>query len=94
VTTTANPRGILGRGSASLTRVSVGGRLPGAEPTDFQELDTECLQPGQKALQSRLVTQRAVHDGFDRLHRNAEPVEVKQSLGRENTGYPDLVVRR
>jgi len=35
-----------------------------------------------------------VHDGFDRLHRNVEPVEVEQSLGRENTGYPDLVVRR
>jgi hypothetical protein len=33
-----------------------------------------------------------VYHGLDRLHRSGEPVEVKQGLGRENTGDPDLVV--
>jgi hypothetical protein len=72
----------------------VGGWLRGAEPAYLQKLDPEGLQPGEEALQGRLIPQRAVHDGLDRLHRRGEPVEVKQRLGRENTGYPDLVIGR
>jgi hypothetical protein len=45
-------------------------------------------------MQGRLIPKRAMQDGLDRFHRGGEPVEVKQSLGRENTGYPDLVVGR
>ena len=45
-------------------------------------------------MQGRLIPKRAVQDGLDRFYRGGEPVEVKQSLGRENTGYPDLVVGR
>ena len=68
--------------------------VPGPEPAYFHELDAECLQPGQETVQGRLITQRAADNGLDRLHRGGEPVEVKQGLRRENTGYPDLVVRR
>ena len=31
---------------------------------------------------------------FERLTASVEPVEVEQSLGRENAGDPDLVVGR
>jgi hypothetical protein len=45
-------------------------------------------------MQGRLIPKRAMQDRLDRLHRGREPVEVEQGLGRENTGYPDLVVGR
>ena len=62
--------------------------------TDFQNLDAERLEPGEQAVQGRLILQRAMHDRLDRLYRGGKPVEVEQRFRRENTGYPDLVVGR
>ena len=62
------------------------------QTADLQDLNPEFLEPGEQSVESRLVLNRAVHDGFDRLHRCAEPLEVKQGFGRESTRHPDLVV--
>ena len=43
-------------------------------------------------MQSRLILERAVYHRRDRLDRGGEPIKVKEHLGRENTGYADLVV--
>lgn len=69
-------------------------RIVLVEATDLKDLDAECLEPGEQPVESGLVSNRAVHDGLDRLHGGGEPVEVKQRLGRQNTRHPDLVVRR
>ena len=63
------------------------------EASYLQDLDAECLEPGEEAVQSSLIPERAMHDGFDRLDRGGEPVEVKQGLRREDSGYADLIVR-
>jgi hypothetical protein len=76
--------------SASLVR----GRIPGAELAYLQDLYAERLQPREQTLQGCLISKLPMHDGLYRLHRGAEPVEVKQSLGRENARYADLVVGR
>ena len=77
-----------------LTASLVGGRIPGTEPAYFQDLYAERLEPREQTLQGCLISKRPMYNGLYRLHRGAEPVEIKQSLGRENTRYADLVVRR
>ena len=69
-------------------------RLPVLEASYLQDLDTERLQPGEEPVQGGLIPEGAVDNGFDRLHRGSEPVEVKQGFRREHSSYPDLVVRR
>jgi hypothetical protein len=69
-------------------------RILSVQTADLQDLDPECLEPGEQPVESRLVLDRAMQDGFNRLHRGGEPVEVEQRLGRENTRHPDLVVSR
>ena len=64
----------------------VPGRIPGSEPAYFQDLYAECLEPREQALQGCLVSKLPMYNGLYRLHRGAEPVEIKQSLGWENTG--------
>ena len=78
----------------SRTASLVGGRIPGAELAYFQDLYAERLEPREQTLQGGLISKLPMYDGLYRLHRGAEPVEIKQSLGRENTRYADLVVRR
>jgi len=55
------------------------------QTADLQDLDPEFLEPREQPVESRLVLDRAVHDGFDRFHRCAEPLEVEQGFGREST---------
>jgi hypothetical protein len=64
------------------------------EAADFHDLHAERLEPGEKSLQGGLIPKRAVQDRFDRLHRGAQPLEVKQRFGREHPDYADFVVRR
>jgi hypothetical protein len=78
----------------SLTASLVRGRIPGSEPAYFQDLYAERLEPREQTLQGCLISKLPMYNGLYRLHRGAEPVEIKQSLGRENTGYADLVVGR
>ena len=78
----------------SLTACLVRGRIPGTEPAYFQDLYAERLEPREQTLQGGLISKLPMYNGLYRLHRGAEPVEVKQSLGRENAGYADLVVGR
>ena len=70
----------------SLTACLVRGRIPGAELAYFQDLYAERLEPREQTLQGGLISKLPMYDGLYRLHRGAEPVEIKQSLGRENTG--------
>jgi hypothetical protein len=60
----------------------------------FQDLDAECLEPGKKPVQRRLISQRPVHHGLHRLHRGGKALEVQQGLGREDSRDADLVVGR
>ena len=69
-------------------------RILSVQAADLQDLDAEGLEPGEQPVQRRLISDRAVQDGFDRFYRGGKPVEVEQRLGRENTRHPDLVVRR
>ena len=69
-------------------------RILPVQAVDLQDLDPECLEPGEQPIQRRLIPDRAMQDGLDRFHRGRQPVEVEQRLGRDNTRYPDLVVRR
>lgn len=78
----------------SLNASFVLGRIPGAEPAYFQDLYAERLEPREQTLQGCLISKLPMYNGLYRLHRGAEPVEIKQCLGRENTGYADLVVGR
>jgi hypothetical protein len=70
------------------------GRIPVLEAPYLQDLDAESLKPGEEPVQGGLITQRAVQDGFDRLTASVEPVEVEQSFRREDSSYPDLIIRR
>jgi len=70
----------------SLTASLVRGRIPGAEPAYFQDLYAERLEPREQTLQGCLISKLPMYNGLYRLHRGAETVEIKQSLGRENTG--------
>jgi hypothetical protein len=50
-------------------RFTLGGRrIPVLEASYLQDLDAEGLEPGEKPVQVRLIPERAVHDGLDRLH--------------------------
>jgi hypothetical protein len=71
-----------------------GGRFPVLEASYLQDLDAECLQPGEEPVQGGLIPKGAVQDGFYRLYRGGEPVEIEQSFRREDSSYPDLIVRR
>jgi hypothetical protein len=64
------------------------------ETAYLHDLHTEGLQPGQEPVQRGLIPQRAVQDRLDRLHRGAEPLEVKEDFGRRDPYDSDLVVRR
>jgi hypothetical protein len=64
------------------------------EPAYFHDLDTERLEPGEKPVQGGLILDGAVQNGFDRLHRGGEPLEVEQGLGRYDPDYADLVEGR
>jgi len=44
------------------------GRIPFLEAAYLEDLDSECLEPGEKAIQRRLIPQGTVQDGFDRFH--------------------------
>ena len=61
---------------------------------DFQDLDTERLEPGEQPGQGGVVPQGAVHHRLHWLDRRGEPFEVEQGLGREGTGHPDFEVGR
>jgi hypothetical protein len=69
------------------------GRVLLLETAYFQYLHAERLEPGEKSVQHRPILQRAVQDGLDWLHGCVELLEVEQSLGREDPGYTDLIVR-
>jgi hypothetical protein len=73
---------------------SAGGRIPVMEPAYFHDLDAERLEPGEKPVQGGLIPDGAVQNGFDRLHRGGERLEVKQGLGRYDPDYADLVEGR
>jgi hypothetical protein len=64
------------------------------ETAYLYDLYAERLEPGQEPVQGGLILQGAVQDGFDRLHRGVEPLEVQQGFGREDPDYADLVVGR
>ena len=38
------------------------------EAAYLEDLDSKCLEPGEKAIQGRLIPQGTVQDGFDRFH--------------------------
>ena len=78
----------------SLTASLVRGRIPGAELAYFQDLYAERLEPREQTLQGGLISKLPMDNGLYRLYGGAEPVEIKQSLGRENARHADLVVRR
>jgi hypothetical protein len=61
---------------------------------NLDDLHAERLEPGKKPLQGGLILKGAVQDRFDRLHRGAQPLEVKQGFRREDPDYADFVVRR
>jgi hypothetical protein len=53
----------------SITRISfASGRIPVLEASYLQDLDAECLEPGEEPIQGGLIPQGAVQDGFDRLY--------------------------
>ena len=80
---------------ASALRLSLLRRsISRTQAADLQDLDAECFEPGQQALEGRLIPDLAMDDGLDGLYRGCEPVEVEQGFGRQDTGYADLVVRR
>ena len=59
----------LGVRRSSTTRFMLWrGRIPVLEASYLQDLDAECLEPGEKPVQGRLILNRTVQDGFDRLH--------------------------
>jgi hypothetical protein len=60
----------------------------------LHDLHAEGLEPGQEPTQGTLIPEGAVQDRFDRFHRGAKPFEVKQGFGRQDSGYPDLVIGR
>ena len=64
------------------------------EATYLQDLHAEGLEPGQEPVQGGLISQWAVQNSFDRLHRGAQPLEVKQGFRREDPDDADLVVGR
>jgi hypothetical protein len=64
------------------------------ETVHLHDLRTERLEPGQQSVQGGLIPEGAVQDRLDRLHRGAEPLEVKQGFGREDPDDPNLVVGR
>ena len=64
------------------------------ESAYFQDLHTECLKPGEEAVEGCLVGKRAVQDGFDGLYGSIEPVKVKQGLWRKSPRDADLVIMR
>ena len=59
-------------------------RILSVQAADLQDLDPECLKPREQPVQSRLIPNRAVHDGLDRFHRGRKPVEIEQRLGWKN----------
>ena len=44
------------------------GRIPVSAASYLLDLDAEGFEPGEKPVQVRLIPERAVHDGLDRLH--------------------------
>jgi hypothetical protein len=64
------------------------------DPAYLQDLHAERLKPGEKPVQRRLISKRAVQDSFHGLDGGCEPLEVKQRFGREDPYYADLVVGR
>jgi hypothetical protein len=64
------------------------------EATYLHDLHAEGLEPGQEPVQGGLISQWAVQDSFDRLHRGTQPLEVKQGFRREDPDDADLVVGR
>jgi hypothetical protein len=64
------------------------------QPPDLYDLHAEGLEPGEQSVQGSLILNGAVNDRLDRLDRGGEPAEIKQGLGREDTRYPDFVVRQ
>ncbi len=64
------------------------------ETVYLHDLHTKSLQPGQEPVQRGLIPQRSVQDRLDRLHRGAEPLEVKEDFGWRDPDDADLVVRR
>jgi hypothetical protein len=64
------------------------------EAAYLHDLHTEGLQPGQEPVQRGLIPQWAVQDRLDRLHRGADPLEVKERFGRQDPDDADFIVRR
>jgi hypothetical protein len=64
------------------------------DPAHLQDLHAERLKSGEKPVQRRLISKRAVQHSFHRLDGGREPLEVKQGFGRQDPYYADLVVGR
>jgi hypothetical protein len=62
-----------------------------ADLADFNDVGSQCLQPGEEPVQRSLIGKRPVHDRFDWLG-NRQVVEIDKCLGRENPRHPDLIV--
>ena len=62
------PAGLRIRRSLTTRFVLGRGRTPVLEASYLQDLDAECLEPGEKPVQGRLILNGTVQDGFDRLH--------------------------
>ena len=61
------------------------------ETAYLQDLHAEHLEPGQQAVQRRLIRQLTVHQGFHGSDRGGQALEVTQSPRREDSGDADLV---
>lgn len=60
------------------------------EPTHFDQVNTECVEPGQQTLQRRAVDYLAAQHSLDWCYGGCE-IEIEQGLGRKNPGDANLV---
>jgi hypothetical protein len=57
----------------------------------FDQVDTECIEPRQQALQSGTVGYLAAQHCLDRCNARGEIFEIEQGLGRKNTSDTNLI---
>ena len=90
------PGGRRGRGDVGRLSAAAVGALPSwpapvVETAYLQDLHAEHLEPGQQAVQRRLIGQLTVHQGFHGSDRGGQAFEVTQGPRREDSGDADLV---
>jgi hypothetical protein len=61
------------------------------QAADLDNVDAECLEPGQQTLQRREIGYLAGQQCLDGYHRSGEIFEIEQGLRRKNSGDPDLI---